>query len=59
MDRLSSHQLATLEDYIFGSNHVPAWEPKIGAWNPTIPTIFPTAKNPRRSVYARLPLVGK
>lgn len=57
MDRLSSQQLATLEDYIFGPNHVPAWEPKIGAWNPTIPTIFPTAKNARRSVYARLPLM--
>lgn len=57
MSELSSHQLAALEDYIFGPNHAPAWEPKIGAWNPTIPTIFPTAKNPRRSVYARLPLM--
>ncbi|MCD2185209.1 hypothetical protein [Rhizobium sp. GN54] len=57
MSELSSHQLAALEDYIFGPNHVPAWEPKIGAWNPTIPTIFPTAKNPQRSVYARLPLM--
>lgn len=36
---------------------MPAWEPKIGAGNSTIPTIFSTAKNPRRSVYARRPLM--
>lgn len=57
MDRLTSHQLVALEEYIFGPTHVPAWEPKIGAWNSTIPAIFPTAKNPKRSVYARLPLM--
>lgn len=57
MSELSSHQLAALEDYIFGPDHVPAWQPKIGAWNPTIPTIFPTVKSARRSVYARLPLM--
>lgn len=57
MDRLTSLQLVALEEYIFGPTHVPAWEPKIGAWNSTIPAIFPTAKNPKRSVYARLPLM--
>jgi hypothetical protein len=54
---LSSQQLAKLIDYIFGETHAPAWSPKFGAFNATLPTFFPTRKNPKRHVYSRLPLM--
>lgn len=57
MEGMTSEQIGALDAYIFGPDHVPAWSPKIGAWNPTLPAIFPTRKNARRSVLTRLPLM--
>ncbi|WP_168273741.1 hypothetical protein [Rhizobium leguminosarum] len=57
MQAMTSEQIDALDAYIFGPDHIPAWSPKIGAWNPTLPAIFPTRKNARRSVLTRLPLM--
>jgi hypothetical protein len=54
---MNSRELARFQNYIFGPKHKPVWTPAIGAWNVTIPTIFPTAKSSCRSIYARLPLM--
>ncbi len=57
MEGLTPSQVDALDRYIFGPEHVPAWSPKIGAWNSTLPAIFPTRKNAGRSVLTRLPLM--
>lgn len=50
-------ELQDFKDYIFGDAHVPVWKPKYGSLYITLPTMFPTNKNPKRIVDARLPLM--
>lgn len=53
----ASRKHAELVDFVFGKNHSPAWAPKFGGWNPTLPAFHPTRKHPMGSVFARLPLM--
>jgi hypothetical protein len=50
-------ELQSFKNYIFGQTHVPVWKPKYGSRYITLPTMFPTSKNPNRMVDARLPLM--